>query len=154
MQTHRLRVAARATTSLASLLLAAFTVHAVEVVDGPTLTMDPNGRTPLAGVVELTTDTPVEAQLTITFGSDTRTVSFPGASQQHFLPVLGLKPDRTYTVDVELVPGGPVGTLFATTAPLPSTFLRSCPVSPLQERKRDTPLLTASVEAAGGRRMP
>ena len=38
------------------------------------------------------------------------------------MPLLGLKPDRTYTVDVHLSPGGPAGTVFATTAPLPAEF--------------------------------
>jgi len=95
---------------------------AVEVVQGPTLTMDPNGTTPLAGVVELETDTPVEARLTISGGSGQTNVSFPGARKLHQLPVLGLEPDRSYTVQVELDPGGLVGSLLALTAPLPDDF--------------------------------
>ena len=122
MGMHPLRSGSVVALVLATLLLTSFTVHAVEVVTDPTLTMDPNGLTPLAGVVEFETDEAVLAQLTITDGNDFWTVSFPDATQQHSLPVLGLKPDRTYTVDIELIPGGPVGSLFATTDPLPADF--------------------------------
>ena len=99
-----------------------FSAYAVEVVSGPTLTMNPNGNTPLAGVVELETDEPVLVQLTLTDGADVRTVSFPDAAQRHYLPVLGLKPGRTTTVDVTLVPGGLAGTVLATTPALPADF--------------------------------
>jgi arylsulfate sulfotransferase len=84
--------------------------------------MDPNGRTPLAGVVEMETDTPVQAELTITDGIDLWTVTFPDVQQVHYLPVLGLKPDRSYTVSVEILPGGFVGSLIAATGPLPADF--------------------------------
>ena len=116
-----LRLVCRTILGLATLALTPFTVHAVDVVEGPTLTLDPNGLTPLAGVVELETSEPVRVQLTITDGNDLFTVSFPDAVQ-HYLPVLGLKPDRTYTVDVDLIPGGLVGSVFATTGPLPADF--------------------------------
>jgi hypothetical protein len=107
---------------LAVVILSTATAHAAQVLSGPTLTMDPNTRTPLAGVVELVTDVPVQAQLTITFGADIRTVQFPNRVTQHYLPVLGLQADRTYTVDIDLIPGGRVGTVFATTPPLPADF--------------------------------
>lgn len=94
----------------------------VVVLDGPTLTMDPNGTTPLAGVVELETDSPVSVQLSITDGIDAWVVSPPLIKLQHYIPVLGLKPGRTYTVDVILIPGGNVGTVFATTPALPADF--------------------------------
>ena len=55
----------------------AVAARAVEILSGPTLTMDPNGRTPLAGVVELETDTPVQAELTITDGIDLWTGNVP-----------------------------------------------------------------------------
>ncbi|MCP3995574.1 MAG: aryl-sulfate sulfotransferase [bacterium] len=106
---------------LAVLLLTSVAAHAVTVISGPTLTMNPNNRTPLAGVVELETDVAVQVELTIANGGDIRTVTFPAATV-HYLPVLGLKPDRTYAVDIELIPGGPIGTLFATTDPLPAEF--------------------------------
>ena len=40
---------------ITGLLLAAAPAHARDVLTGPTLTMNPNGLTPLAGVVSLTT---------------------------------------------------------------------------------------------------
>ena len=58
--------------------------------------------------------------LTITDGNDLWSVSFPDPSQQHYLPVLALKADRTYTVDIDLIPGGRVGTVLATTPALPN----------------------------------
>ena len=122
MRIHQLRSVSRVALGFAALVASAVSVHAVEVVSGPTLTMDPNNRTPFAGVVELETDEAVQAQLTITDGNDLWTVQFPSASLQHYLPVLGLKADRTYTVDIDLVPGGRVGTVFATTPPLPADF--------------------------------
>ena len=116
------RCASRITLTLAAIVLSSITAHAVQVVSGPTLTMDPNQQTPLAGVVELETDVAVGAQLTITHGAEIRTVQFPNPVTQHYLPVLGLQADRTYTVDVDLIPGGHVGTVFATTALLPADF--------------------------------
>ncbi len=122
MQMLQPRFVPRVTLGFVTLVVCAVSVHAVEVISGPTLTMDPNGKTPLAGVVELETDVAVTARLIITDGSESRTIRFADATQQHYLPVLGLKPDRTYTVDVHLTPGGPAGTLFATTLPLPADF--------------------------------
>lgn len=104
------------------MLLASFPASAIDVIQGPTLTMNPNGTTPLAGVVELETDLPVQVKLTITGGLGQQTVEFPGARQVHYLPVLGLKPDSSYTVDVELLPGGVVDSLLAITGPLPDDF--------------------------------
>ena len=111
----------RVVPSIAVIALGTVTAHAVEVISGPTLTMDPNFRTPLAGVVSFQTDVAVEVHLTISYGSDIQTVQFPSATQ-HDLPVLGLKADRTYAVDIELIPGGRAGTVYATTSPLPSDF--------------------------------
>jgi hypothetical protein len=108
------------TLGLAALLMTPL-AFAVDVINGPTLTMNPNGTTPLAGVIELETDVPVEVELTIIDGVDIRTVRFPAASQ-HYLPVLGLKADRTHAVDIELIPGGPIGSVFATTDLLPVDF--------------------------------
>ena len=121
MRSYPPRSIAGAALGLAALLLASVAAQAGTVISGPTLTMDPNNRTPLAGVVELETDVAVGARLTIASQGEFRIVNFPAATV-HSLPVLGLKPDRTYTVDVELVPGGPVGSLLATTGPLPEDF--------------------------------
>jgi len=105
----------------AFVLLAAPNLSA-DVIVGPTLTLDPIDKTPLAALLELETDTPVQVELTISFGAEVQTVLFPDISTQHSLPVLGMKPDRTYSVDIELIPGGPLPTMFVTTDPLPADF--------------------------------
>jgi len=64
----------------------------------------------------------VRITLLISEGGETQTVDFPDVATVHRLPVLGLKPDRTYSVEVRAVPGGPLGTVFATTDPLPADF--------------------------------
>ena len=75
----------------------------IEVVVGPTLTMDPNGFTPLAGLLELTTDVPT--RVTLTIGSDDRTwiVESPAHQREHSLPLLGLRPNITHTVEVTVI---------------------------------------------------
>ena len=85
--------------------------------------MDPNRETPLAGVVEMQTDEPTGVELTISGDGDEWTVTFPPALD-HYCPVLGMKPDRTYSVDVSLTAGGGllVDTLMATTPSLPADF--------------------------------
>ena len=100
----------------------AVATEVVQILDGPTLTMNPNGMTPLAGVVEMETDTPVQVELTISDGIDLWTVTFPDSRQVHYLPVLGLKPDRSYTVEVRIQPGGLIDSLLAVTDPLPVDF--------------------------------
>jgi hypothetical protein len=92
------------------------------VTQGPTLTLNPNGTTPLAGVVELETDVPTMVQLVVTSGLHSFSVNLPTVTAQHYIPVVGMKADRTYTVEVNLIPGGNVGTLFTTTDPLPADF--------------------------------
>jgi len=121
---HRFRSIGCAAFGLATILASQGSVFAggVTVLQGPTLTMNPNSTMPLSGLVELETDIPVFAQLSITDGTDAWVVDFPNAAQQHYLPVYGLKPNRTYTVDVILNPGGNVGAVFANTPPLPADF--------------------------------
>ena len=114
--------APRLALGIALMLLAPNAALAVQVLSGPTLTMNPNGTTPLAGVVEFETDLPVGAELTIIDGNDVRTIDFPREVQVHYLPVLGLKPGQTYAVKVAILPGQMIGTLSATTGPLPADF--------------------------------
>lgn len=102
------------------LLLVSVTLTAAQTE--PTLTMNPNGVTPLAGVVELETQTPTWVSLTISDGIDSWRVDFPKARVQHYLPVLGMKSDRTYSVDVEVRPGNYLFRLWADTPPLPEDF--------------------------------
>ena len=72
----------------------------IEVTLEPSLTMDPNGVTPLAGVVQLTTDIPTRATLTISNGSDSWVREFAEFQTEHYLPILGLKPDTSYSIEV------------------------------------------------------
>ena len=91
------RASARVILVLGIVLGSAVAARAVEILSGPTLTMDPNGTTPLSGVVELETDTPVQAELTITDGTDLWTVTFADAVQPdtpgplQSVPGLGIK---------------------------------------------------------------
>jgi len=88
--------------------------------------MDPNELTPLAGLVELTTAAPTQAGLIVSNGIDTWAVIFPEERTEHTLPVLGLKPNNTYEVQVVLTDqdGGRtvLGPLMAATEPLPDDF--------------------------------
>ncbi len=108
-------------------LLASVPMSARNVVTGPTLTMDPNGVTPLAGVVNLTTDVAVRVSLSISDGVDTWGVEFPELRQDHSVPVLGLKPSTAYTIEVTLIDQAGqrqklTPALHATTGALPANF--------------------------------
>lgn len=98
-----------------------------QVTKGPTLTMDPNEVTPLAGVVSLTTDIPAQVILVVSNGLDVWAVVFPDFQTEHSLPVLGLKPNGSYTVQIRVTgqTGGSQNlgmTLPAVTGPLPPDF--------------------------------
>lgn len=98
-----------------------------QVTEGPTLTMDPNEVTPLAGLVDLTTDIPAQVTLVIGNSRDLWAVEFPDFQTEHSLPVLGLKPNGGYTVQIRVT--GQTGgnqllgvALPAVTGPLPPDF--------------------------------
>ena len=84
---------------LSGMLISTF-AWSIEVTLGPDLTMDPNGVTPLAGVVQLTTDVPTRVTLTISNGSDSRVREFAEFQTDHYHPILGLKPNSSYTIEV------------------------------------------------------
>jgi arylsulfate sulfotransferase len=100
---------------------------AADVLTGPVLAMNPNGVTPLAGVVTLTTDVPSRVSLAISDGTESWGVEFPELRLDHSVPVLGLKPSSAYTIEVtvtdhagnrrKLSPA-----LHTATAPLPADF--------------------------------
>jgi arylsulfate sulfotransferase len=109
------------------LLLCSPSTLAATAVSGPTLTINPNGTTPLAGLVQLTADQPVRVTLDINDGQNSRTVDFADFGEDLSLPLLGLKPDRTYTVRVKLTDRNNHQTMLeptlrAVTAPLPDDF--------------------------------
>lgn len=112
--------------------------QSLEFTVPPALTLDPTGRTPLAGLVEFETDVPSSVGLAIRGGAEPRYISFPELSTSHAVPVLGLKPDSVYEVDVsatDAVGNTVVATpaLQVTTGALPADFpvvqlLKSDPV--------------------------
>jgi arylsulfate sulfotransferase len=89
--------------------------------------MDPNGVTPLAGVVQLTTDVPARTTLSISNGTDSWIKEFGEYQTSHYLPVLGLRSSSSYTIEVTVTDetGEGValpGFLQADTGPLPDDF--------------------------------
>jgi arylsulfate sulfotransferase len=123
-----LRVAnPRITLLSACLLFLSPLASAFEVLSGPTLNMDPNGVTPLAGQIDLTTDVPTRVTLKVGNNLESWAIQFPDFETDHAVHLLGLKPDSSYWVEVSLTePGGDATvvspTLFATTSPLPADF--------------------------------
>jgi len=109
-----------------AIIFGLFTCHAAWSAQvGPTITLDPNGVTPLAGVVELTTDEPARITLSISDGIQTWAVVFPEERTEHSLPVFGLKPNKAYTVTVTSFIAGntqSLASLQVVTAPLPGDF--------------------------------
>lgn len=93
----------------------------------PTVTLDPNGMTPLAGLVEFSTEIPTRATLTMRDANESWTVEFPGLSTQHNLPVLGLLPNAAYTLNVAVTDENGLRSAIApqlsvVTDPLPADF--------------------------------
>jgi len=91
------------------------------------LDMNPSGRTPLAGLLTFTTDQPARATLTISDGENTSTVTPNDAFvTEHELMVLGLRPGRLNTVEVQIQnergEAGEPATTSVQTEPLPDYF--------------------------------
>jgi len=84
------------------LLLGSSSAWPVTVTSGPAMTLNPNGTTPLAGVVHLTTDLPARVTLELSDGTDSRTIEFAEFNTDFSLPVLGLMPDKSYTISLML----------------------------------------------------
>ncbi len=75
---------------------------ALHVTQDPVVTLDPNGVTPLAAVVEMETRGPVSVTLDISTGGDSRIVKFGAMETSHKIPVLGLLPNTAYTIEVTI----------------------------------------------------
>ena len=109
------------------ILLVSPSAYAVKVTSGPTLNLDPNGKTPLAGVVHLTTDLPARVTLEVSDGKETRSIEFAEFDTDFSLPLLGLKPDRKYSIEVKVTDRNNeqvivTPALQAATEPLPDDF--------------------------------
>jgi arylsulfate sulfotransferase len=90
------------------------------IVTGPTLMPNPNPEVPLAAMVELETDVPTEATLTLDDGTKVWSVTpQPGFSLTHQLAVLGVRPDKTVQITVEVRDQAGL----ETTAPAPVVFV-------------------------------
>ena len=122
----RQRVRVRLAVVFVGMLLAAAPSWARDLLTGPVLTMNPNGLTPLAGVVALTTNVPARVSLTISGGDETWGVEFTDFLFEHSVPVLGLKPATTYTIQVRVTDAAgnrqTPPALTTTTGPLPADF--------------------------------
>ncbi len=98
----------------------------VSLSTNPTLTMQVN--VPLAGLLAFSTDTPTQANFRVQGVGEAWTVFAHGFRNDHVLPVVGLAPDRTYTVDQITLSAGDGSTqrlaqsLSITTDPLPGNF--------------------------------
>jgi hypothetical protein len=91
--------------------------------------MNPNQVTPLAGEIDLNTTRSVRVSMQVSTQSSSWTVDFPGYRRVHALPLLGLKPNSTYTIDLTLTDETGETTkllpaLQASTEPLPEDFPR------------------------------
>jgi arylsulfate sulfotransferase len=75
-------------------------VWPIEITSEPTLTMDPNGVTPLAGAIQFSTDVSTRATVTISNGTDSWVKEFADYNTDHYHPILGLKPNNTYTIKI------------------------------------------------------
>ncbi|MEZ5540438.1 MAG: aryl-sulfate sulfotransferase [Pseudomonadota bacterium] len=111
------------------LLLHGAAGRAVTVTAGPDLTLDPNGLTPLAALLELATDQPARVTLAISGAGTSRTLEFADYRTGFALPVLGLKPGTDYALTVTLTDTAGrkqvlEPTLQVSTAPLPADFPR------------------------------
>jgi arylsulfate sulfotransferase len=71
-----------------------------EITVGPDLLMNPAGKTPLAGLVSLTTDTPSTLSMHITGGGKAWTVEPHLLAVEHEIPLLGLVSGTFYEVTV------------------------------------------------------
>ena len=89
-------------------------------------TLNPNNNTPLAGLLELSTQVPTQVILMLSDGNTTWSISFEEFGTHHLLTVLGLRPEKTHTIRVQAV--DQEGNITAediievTTDPLPPKF--------------------------------
>jgi hypothetical protein len=95
--------------------------------EAPALELDPNLTTPLAALLTLATDIPTRLEVTISDSSHSHVITFNEFETSHSHPVLGLKPDRTYSVSVTAVSRQDARITFAeklelATDPLPEGF--------------------------------
>ena len=100
--------------------------HEPQFTSDPTIEAGPNPQVPLARVVHVDTNVPTRLEITASDGaSHAVTVTSAELATTHIQALIGLKPARTYTVDVTAIDadGLQVGQqLTTTTDPLPENF--------------------------------
>ena len=94
---------------------------------GPRFVLNPNGNTPLAGLLELSTEQSTKVTLVVSDGSASWPIIFEEFNTDHLLTVLGFSPGRTHTIQVQVIDeNGDLTTitdsLEVTTDPLPPGF--------------------------------
>lgn len=82
-------------------LLVATSSQAITILSGPTFT--PATNAPLAGALQLTTDTESRISVAIQDGEEPWTRDFYDFSTNHVIPLLGFKPGRTNTITVTVI---------------------------------------------------
>jgi len=85
------------------------------------VTMNPNEAAPLVGVITATTEPATRLRVTLESDEGTTTLRFAPLATQHRLPILGLRPDTTYTVHVA------VESAEGATAAFPTPFTLATP---------------------------
>ena len=73
------------------------------VTTPPAIVLNESGMAPLAATVTVETDRATRPVLTVSSTDSSFTVDFVNFATDHVLPVLGLKANRSYTIDVTLV---------------------------------------------------
>jgi hypothetical protein len=130
---------------------------ALTITSGPTLTLDPNGKTPLAGVIHLTTDVPARVTLALSDGKQKRVVEFAEFQTDFSLPLLGLKPDKSYSVKLSVTDekdqqSAVTPVLEVRTDPLPDDFPEIRLIVSEPERMEPGYTMTSRFIRAGGDR--
>lgn len=99
---------------------------AVQLTVSPSVALQPNA--PLTGLLDFSTDVPTRMSFRVRGPGESWVVSSSDFHTDHSIPVLGLAPDRQYTIDrLRLTTAGNEvlkvgGSLPVTTDPLPSPF--------------------------------
>jgi len=101
--------------------------HAPVFVTAPSLELDPNLSTPLAGQLTFTTDIPTRVRLDIRNSKKQWSINLRAYSKHHSLPLLGLFPAETHTITVHVISHTGIESIYdhsltAITDPLPEGF--------------------------------
>jgi arylsulfate sulfotransferase len=92
---HTRKIALLFALSVACWVFAAPTITSLDI------TPDPSGRTPLAALCVITTDTPTRLTLVVQDEDETRRINIErDYGTEHHVPLLGLRPGRSHRLDI------------------------------------------------------